>query len=31
MFYIQKMRQVQTINVLVMEIYIARIILEKLA
>ena len=31
MFYIQKMRQIQTINVLVMEIYIARIILEKLA
>ena len=31
MFYIQKMRQIQTINVLVREIYIVRIILEKLA
>ena len=31
MFYIKKMRQIQTINVLAREIYIVRIILEKLA
>ena len=31
MFYIQKVRQIQTINVLVMEIYIVLIMLEKLA
>ena len=31
MFYIQKMRYIQTINVLVMEVCIVRIILEKLA